>query len=226
MSSKSALLLGATGLTGNSLLRLLLQDDDYHRVVVLGRRPVSVNHDKLEQHVVDLLQMEQARDQFGVDDVFCCIGTTAAKTPDRELYRRIDYGIPVQAARLSKESGARTFITISAMGADARSAVFYSRTKGEMEQAVREVGLQRLYILRPSLIGGERDERRAGEIIARNVLGLMQPLMLGGLRKYRAIEPLTIAKAMQWLAGNDFPETVLLSDTIERIGRSAQAGPA
>jgi len=218
VSDKSALLLGATGLTGSHLLHLLLEDDRYSNVVVLGRSSVGLAHEKLEEKLVDLLQIEQAAKWFTVDEVYCCIGTTAAKTPDRELYRKIDFGIPVQTARLCKQAGVETLVTISAMGADSGSPVFYNRTKGEMEDAVKAVGIRRLYILRPSLIGGARKEQRPGESMARNVLQLMEPLMIGGLRKYRAIEPQTIARAMLWLANNDFPDTVLLSDTIEKIG--------
>jgi len=177
-------------------------------------------HEKLEEHFCDLLQIEQAEQWFAVDEVYCCIGTTAAKTPDKDLYRRIDFGIPVAAARLCKQAGVGTLLVISAMGADSKSPVFYNRTKGEMEDAVRAVGVERLYILRPSLIGGERKEPRTGESIARSVLQLVEPLMIGGLRKYRAIEPQTIAGAMLWLANSDVPETVLLSDAIEEIGRA------
>lgn len=218
MSGKSALILGATGLTGNHLLHLLLEDGRYSRVVVLGRRSVGLAHKKLLEKRVDLLQLEQAEQWFSVDEVYCCIGTTAAKTPDRELYRKIDFGIPVQAARLCKQSGVATLLTISAMGADPGSPVFYNRIKGEMEEAVKAVGVGRLYLLRPSLIGGARKERRPGESMARTFLQLVEPLMIGGLRKYRAIEPQTIARAMLWLANNEFPDTVLLSNTIEKIG--------
>jgi len=219
VNDKSAIVLGATGLTGSHLLHLLLEDDRYSNVVVLGRRSVGLAHEKLEEKLVDLLQIEQAEQWFTADEVYCCIGTTATKTPDREIYRKIDFGIPVQTARLCKQAGVETLVTISAMGADSGSPVFYNRTKGEMEDAVKAEGIRRLYILRPSLIGGARKERRPGESIARNVLQLMEPLMIGGLRKYRAIEPQTIARAMLWLANNDFPDTVLLSDTIEKIGR-------
>lgn len=220
MSDKSALVLGATGLTGNHLLHLLLEDARYSRVVVLGRSPVGMVHKKLEEQLLDLLRIEQAEQWFAVDEVYCCIGTTAARTPDKDLYRKIDFGIPVATARLCKQAGVGTLLTISAMGADSKSPVFYNRTKGEMEDAVRAVGVERLYILRPSLIDGERKERRAGESIARSVLQLVEPLLIGGLRKYRAIEPQTIARAMLWLANNDFPETVLLSDAIEELGQS------
>lgn len=219
MTGKSALVLGATGLTGNHLLHLLLEDDRYARVIVLGRRSVELTHPKLEEHLADLLQLEQAQEWFSVDEAHCCIGTTAAKTPDRQRYRQIDFGIPVNAAELCKRAGVGTFMTISAMGADSKSPVFYNRTKGEMEDAIRALGLERLFILRPSLIGGVRKERRDGERVAGSVLKLLEPFMVGGLRKYRAIEPQTIARAMLWLANHEFADSVLLSDTIEQVGR-------
>src|SRR5690554_4291648 len=114
---KTAIILGATGLTGGHLLNLILEDKTFHKVVVFTRRETGVEHPKLEEHIIDLLQLDKYKEQFQGDVVFCCIGTTKAKTPNRNAYKAIDYGIPVTAAKLAKQNNIDTYLVISAMGA-------------------------------------------------------------------------------------------------------------
>ena len=199
---KTAIVLGATGLVGGHLLRLLLDDNDYSVVKVFGRSSVGFSEEKLEEYIVDLLTLEKHSEKFTGDVVFCCVGTTKAKTSDKSHYRDIDYGIPVTAATLSEEKNIKTFIVVSALGADKNSRVFYNRVKGDMEEAVMVKNIEEIYIMQPSLIGGERDESRMGESIAKFFMNLLQPLMVGDLRKYRPIHPNDIAKAMMYLAGD------------------------
>lgn len=199
---KTAIVLGATGLVGGHLLRLLLDDNDYSVVKVFGRSSVGISEEKLEEYIVDLLTLEKHSEKFTGDVVFCCVGTTKAKTSDKSHYRDIDYGIPVTAATLSEEKNIKTFIVVSALGADKNSRVFYNRVKGDMEEAVMVKNIEEIYIMQPSLIGGERDESRMGESIAKFFMNLLQPLMVGDLRKYRPIHPNDIAKAMMYLAGD------------------------
>lgn len=215
---KTAIILGATGLTGNILLHKLLSDDRYDRVKVFTRRSVAFSDPKLEEFVGDLLNLEQFRTDFTADEVYCCIGTTAKQTPDRDKYREIDFGIPVKAALLGKENGVSTFLVISAMGAKATSNIFYNRTKGEMEQAVLSAAISQTYILRPSLIVGDRDQPRFVEWFASGIMQLIQPLMVGSLKKYRSINAQIIAQAMIQLA-NTLPSNYIIeSDKIEELG--------
>lgn len=218
---KTAILLGATGLTGGKLLRYLLEDERYKVVKLFSRSTVDLSHPKLEEHLGDLTQMDQFAADFKADELFCCIGTTKSKTPNKELYRKIDYGIPKSAADLAKQKGIETFIVISALGADPGSSVFYNRTKGEMEEAVLKEGITKTHILQPSLIGGERDEKRMGEWIFKQVFKALNVFMIGPLKKYRSIKPYTIAKAMVWLANNDYDEIRIESDEIEKITQKA-----
>jgi len=217
--SKKAIVLGATGLTGSIVVNKLLQDDRYDQVKVFLRRSLAIDHPKLSEYVVDLLKLEDYADDFTADEVYCCIGTTAKKTPDKELYRKIDFGIPVAASQLAKQNNINTFIVISALGANPKSGIFYNRTKGEMEQKVKEMDIPNTYILQPSFITGDRKENRLGEKIGIILFKALAVFLIGGLRKYRAIEAKTIAQAMLNLA-QDKPsdKEVILSDEIQVLG--------
>lgn len=211
---KTALLLGASGLTGSLLLELLLSDSDYVKIKLFSRKNSGLTHPKIEEHVIDLLHLENYSADFTGDVVFCCIGTTKAKTPNETEYRAIDYGIPVAAAQLAKLNNIPTFIAISALGATTNSPVFYNRIKGEMEQSVIAFGIPRTYLLEPSLISGDRKEVRVGETMAMYLMKIINPLLFGTLKKYRSIAPKNIAKTMWYLSKNEYPKTIIPSDTI------------
>jgi uncharacterized protein YbjT (DUF2867 family) len=214
---KTALLLGASGLTGGLLLDQLLRDDNYSSVKVFGRKPLGKKHAKLEEIVCDVLKLEILEDQFKGDVVFCCIGTTLKKTPDKKVYHQIDYGIPVAAARLCTRNEIDTIITISALGANAKSALFYNRTKGEMEETVLAEEIENTYFMRPSFIGGNRSEKRSGEKTGIAVFKFIQPILVGPLRKYRLIEADTISKAMIILAEKGYEKAIVESDDIQKL---------
>jgi uncharacterized protein YbjT (DUF2867 family) len=216
-SKKSAIILGATGLTGGILLNELLEDNRYDTVKIFSRSASQIHHSKLEEHLGDLLTLSSFKRKFIADEVYCCIGTTKSKTPNKEMYRSIDFGIPVAAAKLCSENNIATFLVISALGADANSAVFYNKIKGQMEEAVLKQGITHTYILQPSIIGGQRDERRLGELIAKKLFLVFNSLLQGPLKKYRSIQASTIAKAMIWLANNSYVKNRITSDEIENI---------
>jgi len=212
--NKTAILLGATGLTGGILLDKLLKDDSFVKIRIFGRSSCDKSHPKIEEYLGDMFQLGEFSEDFKGDVVFCCIGTTKAKTPDKETYRKIDYGIPVAAAKLAIKNGIPVFEVISAMGADVDSSTFYNRTKGEMERDVIEQSIAGTYVFQPSLIGGDRNEKRFGEQLAQvtfSIFGFLIP------KKYKMIEPETIAKAMLKVATNGFTETRIPSDKIKEI---------
>ncbi|NER17200.1 NAD(P)H-binding protein [Spongiivirga citrea] len=215
---KTAIVIGATGLTGGYLLDTLLNDDRYATVKLFSRSSVKKKHPKIKEYFIDMFDLQSAKSDFMADEVFCCIGTTAKKTPDKELYKQIDYGIPVNAARLAKENGISTFIVMSSMGANSRSTVFYNRLKGTMEDDVRATGIANTYMVRPSLIGGERNESRPGEYFGKQLFKILNPLMIGSLKKYRLIHPSKIAKAMVRLANDQFDSTIVESDVLQKLG--------
>ncbi|MDR9748470.1 MULTISPECIES: oxidoreductase [Paenibacillus] len=198
---RQALVIGATGLVGGLLVRSLLQNPAYGRIRVLVRRPLELEHAKLEQHVVDWEQLEEQKDLFrDVDDLYCCLGTTIKKAGSQENFRQVDFHYPVKAAILAKEHGVSQMLVISSMGADAGSRIFYSRTKGEMEEALSAIGFGSLHIFRPSLILGDRKEKRLGEQLAAHTMKFLDRWMKGRVDKYRAIQASTIARAMMNIA--------------------------
>lgn len=214
MIKKTAIILGATGLTGSVLLQKLLKDRSVEKVKVFSRSTTGISHAKLEEHILSLFKLKHHAEAFQGDVVFCCIGTTKANTPDKKKYRQIDHGIPVSAAQLSKQNKIGTFIVMSSMGADVESSVFYNKVKGEMERDVLAQELQNTYILQPSLIGGNRKEKRLGERVMKGVMKIINPLLP---KKYRSIHPDTIATAMQVLMKKGYEETVITSDKIKDL---------
>lgn len=211
---KTAIILGATGLTGGILLEKLIDDDSYDKIKLFSRSSVGKNSSKIEEHLIDLFQIKRHSNDFTADVVFCCIGTTNAKTPDTETYKKVDYGIPVAAAKLAKENDINTFIVISAMDANENSRIFYNKTKGEMERDVLKQHVEKTYILQPALIVGDRKESRFGEKIAAvfmKGLGFLIP------KKYKVIQAETIAEAMRILSKEGYAEKIITSEKIKEI---------
>jgi len=205
--AKTAIILGATGVSGSILLTQLLADNRYNKIILFTRSNTNRTNPKIEEYKINLLQLENYAHNFKGDEVFCCIGTTNAKTPNKELYHKIDYGIPVSAAKLCQRNKISTLIIVSALGADSKSRVFYNRTKGEMENAVLDCNIPNTYLLQPSLISGPRKEKRIGELIMKGVAVLLNPLLVGPLKKYRSIRPESIVSAMIWLANNTYQQS-------------------
>ena len=211
---KTAIILGATGLTGGILLEKLLEDDTYDKIKLFSRSSVGINSPKIEEFIIDMFQLETHSETFKADVVFCCIGTTKSKTPNKDTYKKIDYGIPVAAAKLAKQNDIKTFIVISALGASENSNVFYNKTKGEMQRDVLLQKIKKTYILQPSLIVGDRNESRFGENLAEvfmKVFGFLIPA------KYKMIEAETIAEALRILSKDGYSEKIITSEKIKEI---------
>lgn len=218
--NKSAIILGATGLTGNILLQKLIEDERYDTIKLFSRSRIDGLPGKVDQYIGDLLKLASFKEDFTADEVYCCIGTTAKKTPDKTLYKQIDHGIPVTAATLSKENNISTFLVISAMGANKNSKVFYNKTKGEMERDVLKQNIKNTFILRPALIGGERKESRPLEKMGAMVLKIIQPLFIGKLKDYKVIHPESIAQAMLNLANTTYTADVIItSNQIKKVAK-------
>ncbi|MBN4083047.1 NAD(P)H-binding protein [bacterium AH-315-A23] len=208
---KTAIILGASGLTGGLVLKKLLDDDRYETIKLFSRKSIGITNSKISENIGNLLELEKFKDDFTADEVFCCIGTTAKKTTDKAAYKNIDYGIPAKAAKLAKENKIKTFIVVSALGANVKSNVFYNRTKGEMEKAILKQHIPNTFILQPSIIEGQRDEVRSFEKIGIKLFKLMKPILLGKLKKYRAIKAEYIAQAMIYLANTKTKQQQIIS---------------
>jgi uncharacterized protein YbjT (DUF2867 family) len=196
--SKTALLIGATGLVGSALLRQLLDDPAYSRVVALGRRAPAVQHPKLQAHVVDLGAPDSYRALLQGDVLFSSLGTTKARAGSESAQYRVDYTFQHNVAQAAAQNGVPTYVLVSSVGADARSRWFYMRTKGELDLAVQQLGYARVHILRPGPLAGPRERPRAMERVS---MGLLRALNAIGLFKtYRPILDTQVAQAMRTYA--------------------------
>ncbi|MBE9586513.1 NAD(P)H-binding protein [Mucilaginibacter sp. JRF] len=191
-----AIIAGASGLIGSSLLTMLLQHPEYDEVLVLTRRQLPIENKKLIQAIINFDELDQYADLIKGHALFCCLGTTQKQTPDKVKYRAIDHDHPVKLAQLAAQNGVEQYHLVSAIGANASSSNFYLKTKGDAEHDVKAAGVESLYIYQPSFLDGKRNNPRLGEKIAKVVLTLFNPLLLGGLKKYRSIKGDTVARAM------------------------------
>ncbi|MEQ1586787.1 MAG: NAD(P)H-binding protein [Cyclobacteriaceae bacterium] len=194
--SRTALLAGSTGLIGNQLLQLLLDEVAYDKVIALSRRPLETTHPKLQNVVLEVDQLKQHAD-LKADDVFCCLGTTIKQAKSKEAFRKVDFDYPLELAKTLHANGAKQFLLVSALGSDKNSSIFYNRVKGEVEAAIAAVGFAAFHIFKPSLLIGPRKEQRAGEDAAKvfyKIFGFLIP------QKYKGIESIKVARAMLAMA--------------------------
>lgn len=216
----TALIAGASGLVGSALLPQLLAAPEYDRVVSLGRRTLPASHAKLEQAVVEFTALEQSPVDLRCDDAFCCLGTTIRDAGSREKFRAVDHAAVLAFAWAAQRHGARRFFVVSALGADPDSRVFYSRVKGETDEALSVLGFDTLAIFRPSLLLGKRERPRLGERIMTPLMWLAEPMLVGSLRKYRAIRADVVARAMMRCSYGRGAQGLLIypSDEIQDLG--------
>ena len=194
--SKKAILIGATGLIGQNLLTKLLANENYSEILVISRKALHINHPKLKVLVVNFDELTNYAKEIVGDTVFCCLGTTIKQTPDLVTYRKIDYEYPLDVANIAFTNGATAYHLISSMGADVKSKLFYSLTKGEIERDLQKVPFPSIHIYRPSLLDGDRKEARAAENIFIRLMRLLNPILIGPLKKYRSIKIEKVADAM------------------------------
>lgn len=172
--SDSVLILGATGLVGAECVRQFAASPRFARVVALTRRPLGTTAPaRVESHVIDFERLDDAAHHFRVSHVVCALGTTIRQAGSQERFRRVDHDYALAAARLGLREGTRHFLLVTAIGASARSRVFYNRVKGEVEDAIRALPFRSVTIVRPSLLLGERAESRLGERIGKLFAGVM-----------------------------------------------------
>lgn len=194
--SNVALLAGATGLVGATLLDILLEADDFSRVVAVTRRPLAREHPRLANRTVQFDKIASQFAGFTCHTVFCCLGTTIRAAGSEEGFRKVDVDYVLALARVAQAAQAQRFIVLSSVGANARSGNFYLRTKGEMEEALVAMNLTALDILQPSLLLGWRGELRPLELAAAVLMPLVNPFLVGTYAIYRGLPVRTLALAM------------------------------
>ncbi|ASZ14384.1 oxidoreductase [Chitinophaga pendula] len=219
-SSQTAIIIGATGLTGSFLTSRLLQERQYANIRVLVRQPDLHPRQGLEIVIVDFEnEPALAAAMKGADVVFCCIGTTIRKAGSQANFRKVDYDIPVRCARIAREQGIQQFLLMSSIGANANTRNFYLRTKGEAEQALLSTGIPAVHIFRPSVLLGPRKEFRLGETVGQLLIQVFYFLLQGSWRKYRAIKAATVAQAMiNAAAKQETGPHIYESDAIQQLG--------
>ena len=222
--TRSAWLIGATGLVGGELLKILLADPHYASVHTAGRRAPSLTHAKMTAHVVDLGNLIQLAGLPAVDDVYCALGTTIKVAGSESAFKAVDLDVVVAVAKaaLQLNRSARLGV-VSAMGADAKSSVFYNRIKGEMEAAVAQLGYQNVSIARPSILAGDRDSlqqaSRAGEHIGLKLMSAFSFLIPAN---YKAIEAAEVAQALyQMVTAGDAGVRIAMSGELRALAHGA-----
>lgn len=188
---KKALIIGASGLIGSYLTKILLDDERYTAVHVLVRTPIQTEHPKLHQHKFDFDWPNKSLIEG--HELFCCLGTTIKKAGSQAAFRRVDFDYIVQTAKTALENGITKMAIVSSIGANPQSKVFYSKIKGETEEALKQLNFKGLHILRPSLLLGNRAELRMAELVGA-FLGTAFSFAIPD--KYKAIEAQLVAKCM------------------------------
>jgi len=196
------LLIGATGLIGSSCLNALLEDDAFTEVEAWVRKPLGLIHRKLRIVLVDFPDISRIP-STDASHVFCCLGTTIKNAGSQDAFQRVDYEYVVELAKLAQRSGAAKFLVISSLGANINASNFYLRTKGKMEEEVIKSGVPAVIILQPSMLLGKRNEFRMGELIGKALMHVFNFMLVGNMKKFRAIKASDVAKVMVKLAKED-----------------------
>jgi len=215
MATRIALVAGATGLVGQECLRLLAKDAGVAEVRTLVRRPLppDLQAPGVRECIIDFDRLDGHPDGFQVVDwVFCALGTTLRQAGTQEAFRRVDFDYCLGVAKAARAAGARHFLLVSAAGADARSSIFYSRVKGELEEAVGRLGYPSLTLARPSLLLGDRSPPRLGEEIGKRLAWLFPP-------RWRPVRAGQVASALVRAAQADEPGVKILDNAALRGGQ-------
>jgi uncharacterized protein YbjT (DUF2867 family) len=190
-----ALIVGATGLIGSKCLEQLLSDESYTSVEIWVRKHTGISHLKLTEKIMDFDKLSE-QNLNAIDHIFCCLGTTINKAKSKEAFAMVDKEYVSELAVLAEKSGCRTFLVVSSIGANKNAKNFYLKTKGEMEELVKKCSIPAIYILRPSMLLGNREEFRFGEVLGKAIMKVAEFMLVGRMRKYKGIQAATVANAM------------------------------
>ncbi len=227
--NRTAIILGASGLVGNEILKQLLTDKDdsnsirgnFEKIKIFVRKTISIEHTKLEQIVIDFDAIGNYSDLIKGDALFCCMGTTIKTAGSKDAFIKVDYAYPLEFAKIAKQNGVEKFLLISSIGADKTAANFYLKVKGDIESALEKLKFESLIILRPSMLLGNRKDFRIGEVAGKIVMKLLSFVFIWKLKKYKSIEASTVANAMVELSKLELTGVkVFESDRLQKIGKS------
>ena len=216
---KTALVFGSSGLVGNQLVNLLIKSPNYNKIKLFVRSPVKFDNSKIEVILTDFHNLSNYSDQIQGDDCFYCIGTTKKNSPDKSEYKRVELEIPKEIAQISKLNSVKTFTFISSGYANPKHSGNYLRYKGLVEEELKKLKFDKLGILRPSFLIGDRDESRIGEKIGIIIFNILSPIFFGPLKKMKPIEVNIVAKAMLNISKNDLTKNTFESNEIVELSK-------
>jgi uncharacterized protein YbjT (DUF2867 family) len=191
---KKAIVIGSTGMVGTELIKLLIENKDFSEIVSLVRRSGGVNHPKLNEQIIDFDKPDEWKNLVTGDVLFSTLGTTLAHAKTKENQFKIDYTYQYTVAEVAAKNGVSNYVLVSSAGASSTSAVFYSKMKGELEDAVKKLPFYVISILRPGQLDGDRKEKRTGEKAGLSVMYFLNKI--GLFRRYRPIQAVRVAQAM------------------------------
>lgn len=199
---RRAIVLGSSGFVGSYLLQALLDSPDYGRVTAIVRKPLAIIHAKLNVLIGDYHTLPDLRSEIRGDDLFIAVGTTRKKSPNQAEYYQVDHDYPILAARIAKENGVKSVFVVTAVGSDLKSAFSYTRTKGEVERDLIQLDFEHTHIFRPSMLMGNRKEKRPLEKTLIVIWRWLNPLLVGKADRYRGITGEAVAAAIVKSARN------------------------
>lgn len=211
---KTAIVIGATGLTGKLLVNILLTDNRYQTVKVFVRRSLNITNPKLEEHIVDFDETEKWKSDISGDELFSAMGTTIRKAKSTIIQYKVDVTYQYEFAEAAAENGVKNYFLVSSVGANAKSKLFYTRIKGELDEKVQQLPFNKIRIFRPSLLLGERSEKRFVEKAAEHILKIVVPIF-PFLKNQRPIEGEKVARAMIGSANETDTERIKIFEPLE-----------
>jgi len=217
---KTALVFGSTGLVGGHLLDQLIKNENYNKIKLFVRSEIIINDLKVEIVKTDFNNMEKHKEEMTGDHCYFCIGTTKQNSPDKDEYRRVELDLPKQIAQITKSNSVNSFVFVSSGYADPNSSGDYLKFKGLVEEELKRLSFNKLGIMRPSFLIGDRKEKRLGEKLGIFVFKLLSPLFLGPLKKMKPIKSEKVAKAMIKISNGDFRQQIFESNEIVEISNN------
>ena len=216
---KTALIFGSSGLIGNHLLDFILKDNYYQKIKLFVRSNIDIKDSRIEIIYDDFTNIDNLKNTIVGDDCFFCIGTTKKDAPNKNEYRRIEYDIPVNIAKIAKLNSINSFYYVSSMGANSNVSNSYLRNKGEVEDELAKLNFNKLAILKPSLLLGNRKKFRLGERIAQLIMTKLTFIFMGKMKKYKPIKAIDVVKAMINITKNDYKINFFESDKLLELSK-------
>ena len=214
---KTVLIFGSSGLIGSELLKIIIKDNSYSHIKLFVRSVTAIDNSKVEIIQTDFTNLEKYKDSMVGDDCFFCIGTTRKDTPDKNEYKKVEYSIPVDIAKIVRSNSVKSFVYVSSLGANQKSSSQYLQNKGQVEEELNKLNFAKLVLIRPSILLGNRKVFRLGERIGIFVMKTLSIFFLGSLKKYKPIKANDVAKAMINIIQKNFEKKIFESNDLQKL---------